>query len=160
MNAKRNDQGFVAIIVVVIVVILIIVFVLNIGKGSKQNTAQPSPSASSYPTKADTVSKMKAIHNQLAASWQVCQIDPTKCQVSVTQVASADDIFTSSSSQYTGKALDDFTGWKQNVGIAEGDMKQWAINASFSKDNSLLSSAIPIEIQTDQDTITSFTNDK
>lgn len=160
MNAKRNDQGFIAIVVAVIVVILIIVFVFNIGKGSKQSTTQPSLSASSSPTKADTVSKMKAIHNQLSASWQVCQIDPTKCQMSVTQIASADDVFTSSSSKYTGKALDDFTGWKQNVGIAEGDMKQWAVNASFNKDNSLLSSAIPSEIQTDQDAITSFTNDK
>lgn len=160
MNANRNDRGFVAVLVVVIVVILIIVFVLNIGKVSKQSTTQPSPSVSSSPTKADTVSKMKAIHNQLSASWQVCQIDPTKCQMSVTQVASANDVFTGSSSQYSGKTLDDFTGWKQNVGITEGDMKQWAVNASFSKDNSLLSSAIPSEIQTDQDTITSFTNDK
>lgn len=140
----------------VIVVILIIVFVLNMRKGSEQSTTQPSPS----PTKADIVSKMKAIHNQLDASWRVCQVDPTKCQMGVAQAARANDVFTGSSSQYSGKALDDFTGWKQNVGIAAGDMKQWAVNANFGKDNSLLSSAIPSEIRTNQDTIISFTNDK
>ena len=153
---RRTEDGFIIPAIIVVVAVVIIWIVVS---GNKPQTASTTPPPSSIP-RSDTVSKMQSIHKQLAASWQVCQIDPSKCQASVAQIASADDVFSSASSQYTGKALDDLTGWKQNIGLAEGDMKQWAINAIFHKDNSLLSSTVPSEIQTDQETIVSFTNDK
>jgi hypothetical protein len=155
MKKRQNEQGFVLIIVGVVIVIVAIVFIIGFFTPHDKGNTSPAPIP-----KATTVSKMQFIHNQLSATWQVCQIDPTKCLSSVAQITSSDDVFNSVSSQYSGNALDDFTGWKLDTGLAKGDMKQWAVNEAFNKDNSLLASTIPSEIEDSQTQITSFNNDK
>ena len=160
MRNRRNEQGFLVIIVGVVLVIVAIVFTIGLFTSHSKNSASssPSPSQSLIP-KATTIAKMQAIYNQLSASWQVCQINPSKCQASVAQIGNTNDVFDGVSSQYNGKTLDDLTGWKQDTSLAKGDMKQWVVNAAFNKDNSLLSSTIPSEIQDSQTQIASFTSD-
>ncbi len=140
------------------VALLIIGVVIVQATAGNSNTSSPTPApASAQPSAKSTVlSQMNTIQSDLSSAWQACQANPS-CQGQIAAIPDYQQLYDNYSASFSGHAADDFSSWRIAVGIAEGDMKQWAINQIFGKPNPIHS--VDQEVQDAQDAITSFSND-
>jgi hypothetical protein len=106
--------------------------------------------------KSTVLSQMNMIQSNLSSAWQSCQANPS-CQGQIAAIPDYQQLYDKYSANFSGHAADDLSGWRIAVGIAEGDMKQWALNQSFGEPNPIHS--VGQEVQDAQDAITSFSND-
>jgi hypothetical protein len=67
-------------------------------------------------------------------------------------------LYDAKSAWFVGSAADDFGSWRVDTGLAEGDVKQWAINQISGRPNPL-TTTVPVEIQNAGDDITRLASD-
>lgn len=124
------------------------------------NTAPATTPTSSTNNRANVLAQMNTIQADLSGAWSSCQSDTSSCQAKVASIPDYQKLYDSNSANFNGKASDDFSSWRSDIGIAEGDMKQWAINQAFNQQSATLTAgSVNQEVQNVQDDIHTLSND-
>jgi hypothetical protein len=130
------------------------------GSSSRSTVTHAPPSVPPGPTDADraaVVAQMRTIQGDLVSAWQSCQATPS-CLGQVNAIPDYQKLYDAKSAWFAGPAADDFGSWRIDTGMAEGDMKQWAINQIYGRPNPL-TPTVPVEIQNASDDITRLASD-